>query len=109
VSPRALGPNTRAHRSLRPVVASLAVALPDADVVVHGTPVVYVQPTSTSGERCERHFCGACGSHILGNSGMRPGFQFVKGTLFDTPPPVLMDVFMEDAYGELHSCVRGAR
>jgi hypothetical protein len=62
---------------------------------------VYVQPTSTSGERCERHFCGACGSHILGTSGMRPGFQFVKATLFDIPPPVVADFFMEDAYGTL--------
>jgi hypothetical protein len=83
------------------IVASFSVALPDADVVVTGSPVVYVQPTSTSGERCERHFCGACGSHILGTSGVRPGFQFVKATLFDIPPPVVADFFMEDAYGAL--------
>jgi hypothetical protein len=82
------------------IVTSFAVAIPDADIVVSGSPTVYVQPTSTSGERCERHFCGKCGSHILGNSGMRPGVQYVKATLFDLAPPVMADVFMEDAYGE---------
>jgi hypothetical protein len=80
-------------------VASFVVAIPDADVVVKGTPAVYVQPTSTSGTRCERHFCGACGTHVLGTSGARPGLKFVKATLFDIPPPVALDVFMEDAYG----------
>jgi hypothetical protein len=90
-------------------VASFSVAIPDADVVVQGAPAVYVQPTSTSGTRCERHFCGTCGSHILGTSGLRPGFRFIKAALFDTPPEVLTDVFMEDAYGMSRAVVAEAR
>lgn len=98
------------HPELTPsTVASFSVPIPDADVVVTGIPAVYVQPTSTSGTRCERQFCGTCGSHILGTSGLRPGFRFVKAALFDTPPEVLMDVNMEDAYGSLSPTVTGER
>jgi hypothetical protein len=39
-------------------VESISVPVPKEDTVITGKTVVYVPPTTTSGKRGERHFCG---------------------------------------------------
>jgi hypothetical protein len=46
------------------------------------------------------HTTGTCGSHIVGYSDSRPDSAFVKIALFDVQPPLALDVWLEDAYGE---------
>lgn len=53
--------------------------------LTHGTPKLYVDAATTSGNNVERYFCADCGSPIYSALGSQPDMIYLKtGTLDDT-------------------------
>jgi hypothetical protein len=50
--------------------------------ITQGTPKLYVD-TAASGNRLNRHFCGACGSPIYSQREKHPEFVVIRGGSFD--------------------------
>jgi hypothetical protein len=64
---------------------SLNVALPLDSLEVSGdTPKTYEDRSGASGKAFNRHFCGACGSHVYSDGEAYGALAFIKaGTLDD--------------------------
>lgn len=67
---------------------SLNVAVPLDSLEVSGdTPKTYEDRSGASGKAFNRHFCGACGSHVYSDGEAYGALAFIKaGTLDDAGP-----------------------
>ena len=64
---------------------STLAGIPAADFVMQGTPTLYQDGDTASGNTVERYFCGTCGSPIYSALPAQPDMIFLKtGTMDDT-------------------------
>lgn len=64
---------------------STLAAVPKSEFQITGTPKLYIDSDTNSGNSVERHFCGNCGSPIFSVIPSQPESLFLKtGTLDDT-------------------------
>jgi len=58
------------------------MGIPTKEVTIEGTPKVFVDKDSASGNTVNRHFCGDCGTAIMSVVSENPDIAYVKGGPF---------------------------
>jgi hypothetical protein len=91
------------------IVASMSSPFPIGDVIWTGTPKIYKQPLKGTDAFVQRWFCPDCGSTLATVSERNPGLMWLKMALFDSPPPLSVEVWRSQGYGQYGTYIFGAR
>jgi hypothetical protein len=73
---------SRNHKKLTVNRFSINLVTPVKDVTITGTPKVFADKDSESGNTVHRHFCGDCGTAIMSVVKENPETAYVKGGPF---------------------------
>lgn len=68
-------------------IYSVNLIVPIAAMTIEGSPSVFTDRDTTSGEPVRREFCGTCGSPIRSLIDASPGIAAVKAGTLDDPDP----------------------
>jgi hypothetical protein len=91
------------------IVASMSSPFPIGDVIWTGTPKIYKQPLKDTDAFVQRWFCPDCGSTLATVSERNPDLMWLKMALFDSPPPLSVEVWRSQGYGQYGTYIFGAR